>query len=111
MSTRNKKPNNTSEKLTLVHQDYDSVMHHMKDLVRRIMNETAVHGFKDLFTDPVCREKIIALYEKRNERLMIEDKCTLLSLKKESIDVLIPERLGVRFEFSDTVKTRSGAIA
>ena len=42
---------------------------------------------------------------------MIEDKCTLLSLKKESIDVLIPEHTGVRFEFNDTVKTRAEAIA
>ena len=91
--------------------DYDSTIHHLRDLTRRILNEIAATGFRDLFNDPTCREKIIAIYEKRKGRMMVEDKQTLLSLKRESIDVMIPEHTGVRFDFDGTIKTRSAAIA
>ena len=97
--------------LTLVHLDYDSTIHHLRDLTRQILNEIAAHGFKDLFDDPVCREKILEIYEARKGRMMVEDKMTLLSLKRESIDVMIPEHTGVRFDFDGTIKTRSAAIA
>jgi len=104
-------PLTSKDGLTLVHLDYDSTIHHLRDLTRQILNEIAAHGFKDLFNDPVCREKILEIYEKRKGRMMVEDKMTLLSLKRESLDVMIPEHTGVRFDFDGTIKTRSAAIA
>lgn len=104
-------PLKSEDGLTLVCADYDAEIHHLKDLTRRIMNEIAGRGFADLFKDQDIRRKIIDIYEKRKERLMVEDKLTLLFMEAPSIDVLIPEGVTVKFVFDDETKTRQTGIA
>ena len=90
--------NNEGLKLVCMGADYELMK--LKDIVNRIIVDSANQIFKELFMDGYCREKLIERYEERNGRLMNEDKETLLKMSHQSISNILPTMRPRRYDFN-----------